>query len=314
MGIPTYVISGFLGSGKTTVLLRMMAHAKKLKLRPAIILNEIGAIHVEGNLFGDEKVLELLDGCICCTIREDLYASLQELAQSEDIDLLFIEGTGVANPVDIQEILAAPAIRELFHLQSVITILDASHYLEYQSIFSSSADVRKLLDDQIACASLLLLNKTDLVSASQLEKIKRKISKMDNGQKVMLECSFGEVAEEALFKERSVLIDLNEKVMDKRCRHDAATVQTLYLEDIPRVSRHAFDNWIKRLPNVLRGKGILSLDNSSALYSFQYASGRVTYQQFIDPPERNTGFVLIGIGMDVDEIRKQYSRFIQMSV
>lgn len=145
--IPVYVISGFLGSGKTTVLLNMLESCKEKGQQTGIILNELGEENVEGHLFEDKKVFELLNGCICCTLQEDLKETLDNLVTEmvdHPLDVLFIEGTGVANPLEIQEALLSKPYSDQFEIMSIITVLDASHYLEYQSVFSSSAEVRKL--------------------------------------------------------------------------------------------------------------------------------------------------------------------------
>ncbi|WP_040286027.1 GTP-binding protein, partial [Sporosarcina koreensis] len=167
--IPVYILSGFLGSGKTTLLMRMLAHCKETGKEAAIIMNELGKENVEGHLFETGTMYELLEGCICCTIQDDLRETLEEVsARSADspVDVLFIEGTGAANPIDIQEVLYSEPYVSTYELMSVITVADAAQFLEYQSLFASTGEVRRLIADQLACCSLLLLTKTDLVSAS----------------------------------------------------------------------------------------------------------------------------------------------------
>ena len=121
---------------------------------------------------------ELLNGCICCSIQEDLKETLHQFTeeiQRNNIDVLFIEGTGVANPQEIEEALISPEFLDHFELNSIISLVDASHYLEYQSYFSSTTEVRKLLKEQISSATMVLLNKIDLVKEKSLSKIELKI-------------------------------------------------------------------------------------------------------------------------------------------
>ena len=144
--IPVYVLSGFLGSGKTTVLLKMLEHCKETGLQPGIILNEVGQTNVEGHLFENQKVFELLDGCICCTIQDDLKETMDELITEMEqcpLDVLFIEGTGVANPLEIQEVLLAPPIltnltlRRLLQFWMPVIILRIKAYFLAQPKFES---------------------------------------------------------------------------------------------------------------------------------------------------------------------------------
>src|SRR3954469_4555658 len=135
--IPVYMISGFLGSGKTTVLLNMVKECERNNKRPGIILNELGEVNVESYLFKNQHVKELLNGCICCTIQDDLKETLNQFIEEikrNNIDVLFIEGTGVANPLEIEEALISPEYLDCFELNSSISLVDVSHYLECQSI------------------------------------------------------------------------------------------------------------------------------------------------------------------------------------
>lgn len=308
MVIPVYVISGFLGSGKTTVLLNMLTFCKERNLRPAIILNEIGAKNVERDLFADEQVIELLDGCICCTIQDDLRVTLNELIVSEAaIDVLFIEGTGVANPMEIQEVLVSSSMRSHFDLLSVITVIDAGHYIEYQSIFSSSVDVRRLMEDQVLCGSLLVLNKVDSVSSAQVCKVRKKLEKLTGTQKELVECSFGHMDEQTLFARRFAVLQANVgQACTSHAAHTHSAVQVLCMEHPPLVTKRDFEKWLKQLPSgVVRGKGTIRFKQSNALFHFQYASGKVQYREMVDA-SRDCIIVLIGIGIDVEQIKRDF--------
>ncbi|GAA3314589.1 hypothetical protein GCM10020331_007490 [Ectobacillus funiculus] len=136
-------------------------------MKPAVILNELGSVNVESHLFQEENVFELLDGCICCSIQDDLKVTLTTLLETHaqsPIDVLFIEGTGVANPLEIVEVISSPSLVHFFEIQSVISVIDASSYLEDQSIFTLKT-VRDLLKkNQIKGATSVVLNKVDLVN------------------------------------------------------------------------------------------------------------------------------------------------------
>ena len=203
--IPVYIISGFLGSGKTTVLLNMIKECERNQKRPGIILNELGEVNVESDLFKNQQVKELLNGCICCTIQEDLKETLNQFTeeiQRNNIDVLFIEGTGVANPKEIEEALISPEFLDHFELNSIISLVDASHYLEYQSYFSSTAEVRKLLKEQISSATMVLLNKIDLVKEKSLTKIEQKIKENVKSGVPIFKTTFGDISIKELFLKR----------------------------------------------------------------------------------------------------------------
>lgn len=312
--IPVYVLSGFLGSGKTTVLLNMLEECKKKGLQPGIILNEIGQTNVEGYLFEDQKVFELLDGCICCTIQDDLKETMNELmAEMEKcpLDVLMIEGTGVANPLEIQEVLLSRPFIDQFELMSIITVLDASHYLEYQSIFSSSTEVRNLMYEQMICGSLLVLNKTDLVPVNQLESIKKKIMKKLQSERQIVECAHGKIDAELLFEKRIHSVSIGTSALNGE-HHHHSSLHAIKIEDFRTVQRKEFEKWLKQLPaNVLRGKGFVEMEGSQQLYSFQYASRKVDFTPVPASVNRNPVIILIGMGLDSEEINAHWKQLVE---
>ncbi|MEZ7172795.1 GTP-binding protein [Sporosarcina sp. OR05] len=308
MGVPVYVIGGFLGSGKTTVLQNMIAMCKSRNLRPVILLNEIGQKNVERELFGDEEVVELLDGCICCTIQDDLRDTLNGLMEKKELfDIVLIEGTGVANPMDIQEVLVSSAICQHFDLLSVITVVDASRYLDYQSVFSSSSDVRRLLQEQIMCGSLLVVNKVDALSTAELRKVRKKLDKVVASHQELVACSFGNVDEQTLYQRRidRALFENGEQVRTHK-PHRHSFVQVICLEDFPALDQRAFENWMKQLPeSVLRSKGYCRFQHSDRVVSFQYASKKLTYRELEENRALST-IVLIGIELNIEQIKDQF--------
>lgn len=311
--IPVYVLSGFLGSGKTTVLLNMIKSCKEKGLQPGIILNELGEANVENHLFREENVFELLDGCICCTIQDDLTETLDDLMlqiETQPLDVLFIEGTGVANPLEINEVFLDSSQIDRFELMSVITVLDASHYLEYQSVFSSSAEVRKLLKEQIAGASLLVLNKTDLISNKQLENIKLKIRKMTGIEKEIVESKYGNAPLDQLFEKRiQSLILRRDQSTDGHHYHHHSAVQAIMIDYTSPIKQKSFEKWLKQLPpNVLRGKGLVEMEGSDQFYSFQYASGKSVLRPVTDLYDPTPVVILIGIGLDVEQVKNEWEQ------
>ncbi|UVI31292.1 CobW family GTP-binding protein [Paenibacillus spongiae] len=165
--IPVIVISGFLGSGKTTLLLRLLNGARTSGLRACVVMNEMGAVDVDGKVVGGEAASQMLErvteGCLCCTKKSELAHCLERLVLRQP-DVIFMELTGVANPEEIAEAMSEPSVIGKVKLRHIVTVLDAEHALDYNSIFSTDRELVHTLRRQIETADLLLSNKADLVS------------------------------------------------------------------------------------------------------------------------------------------------------
>ncbi|MGD7054482.1 CobW family GTP-binding protein [Sutcliffiella horikoshii] len=301
--VPVYVISGFLGSGKTTVLLHMLEHFKNEGLKPGIILNELGDENVENHLFQGERVVELLNGCICCTIQDDLKSTLDQYV-GEKVDVLIIEGTGVANPLEIKDVLLTPMYMEYFELQSMISLVDASHYLEYQSFFNSSKEIRGLLKEQVTSAHLLVLNKMDLVSEKELIKVESKLADELEDHVPVYRTSYGEVPLEILLEKRMQMREVRvEKHVDghdhdghHHHHHHIEAVKVAFSEPINRV---VLEKQLKKLSKqVVRSKGIVRLEETPGLYEFQYAASTLVLNRIEKTDVEPT---IILIGKDIDD-------------
>ncbi|MGE8066922.1 CobW family GTP-binding protein [Pseudomonas sp. NPDC089569] len=165
--IAVTVVSGFLGAGKTTLLNRMVRRAEGSRL--AVIVNDFGELNIDAAIVSEvtDAVYSLQNGCICCTVQEDLLAQLGSLAQLEPrLERIVIECSGVSDPQRIVQTLAYPQLRSQMQLDMVITVVDATRHLQLEGEYA------RLARAQVAAADLLLLNKTDLVDEAQLQALR----------------------------------------------------------------------------------------------------------------------------------------------
>ncbi|SDC52352.1 GTPase, G3E family [Paenibacillus sp. UNCCL117] len=183
--VPVHILSGFLGSGKTTLLTRALDYYKMSGRKPAVLMNELGEVNLDGMMLdADIPTTEMLGGCICCTIRGDLGMELKQLIDEHQPDVIFVESTGAANPLEMLDGVTDASLLTHVRLASVITVVDAAQFAE-RSVSPRSRTFR-LMSDQIRCATLLLLNKTDLVPPSEWTRLEAAIRELNDTAPMLL--------------------------------------------------------------------------------------------------------------------------------
>jgi G3E family GTPase len=177
--MPVTIITGFLGSGKTTLLNHILSNRQDLKV--AILVNEFGDINIDSQLLVsmDEDMLELSNGCICCTINDGLVEAVYNVLERDDqVDYMVIETTGVADPLPIILTFLGTELRDLTRLDSIVTVVDSETFTPDH--FDSEAAFK-----QIAYADVTILNKTDLADPDQIQNLEAYISTVKEGARIL---------------------------------------------------------------------------------------------------------------------------------
>ena len=213
--LPVTVLSGFLGAGKTTVLSHILNNRQGKKV--AVIVNDMSEINIDAGIVknevslnhSEEKLVEMSNGCICCTLREDLLLEVNKLAKEKKFDYLVIESTGISEPLPVAETFTfadetGVSLSDVARLDTMVTVVDAANFLkdyEEAKYLKDSGEslgedddrsVADLLVDQIEFADILLVSKTDLVESEDIEKLKA-ILKSLNTHAQILPISQGQV-------------------------------------------------------------------------------------------------------------------------
>jgi len=174
--VPVLVVSGFLGSGKTTLVRRLLDAAQAAGERVAFVSNELGELGVDEALLGggEERFVELAGGCVCCALNDELFETLVALKEAVDPDRVVIETSGVALPADVQIVLFGPGVAEWVSEEAVVTVVDSDR-------LHVGDEVDETFVEQVEAADLVVLHKVDLVPASAIPTLRAQVEEWNPG-------------------------------------------------------------------------------------------------------------------------------------
>lgn len=295
--IDVYLFSGFLGSGKTSLLVQVIRTLKEQGRKPAILMNEFGSLAFDSEAVdGNVPLKELLDGCICCSGSEKTEAQLQGLLEeNKDIDVILIETTGAAHPVEALDAVYSPLFADQLNIKGIVTVVDSQLWLNRETL---SPRIRALFMEQIKHGHLLLANKTDLLTNTQLATVSMELSNFNDTAQVIQTMNAN-----VDFLTIEKLLDQAKQVAKKPIVSGAGLpLDSKLITFTESVKMEDFEEWVKMLPDtVYRMKGFVPISGTKNPYVFQYAYGMIHWMpQYVKMEPR-----LVIIGEGVKEITYQ---------
>lgn len=312
--IPVTVISGFLGAGKTTLVNHLLSQNQHYKI--GVVVNEFGEVGIDGQLIVSEQeaLIEINNGCVCCTVRADLVASVKEMLElaGHRLDRLIIETSGLADPAPVlQTFLADPDLRTRVELESVVTVIDALHL--------SGQLNDEIVREQIAFADTLILNKTDLVSQDTLASIRNQV-RLINRTATVVQTNHSQVSVDSLLGTKRFslpnLLMIEPDILEEEGHdheHDAS-ISSCSVVTSGALDPDRFNRWINQLVNdqgqrLMRMKGLLNFFSEARRFHFHSVHmllEAMPGRRWEESEIRDNRFVFIGRDLDSEQLRQGF--------
>ncbi len=330
--IPATIVTGFLGAGKTTLIRHLLQNPGGRKI--ALIVNEFGDVGFDGQLLSDcgseacaaDEVIELANGCICCTVADDFLPAMEMiLARATPPDHIIIETSGLALPQPLVKAFTWPSVKSRVTVDGVVTVIDAAAVAEGRVAsdeaklaeqrakdFSLEHDdpVEELFEDQLRCADLIVISKSDLVDAAGLARVDRAIADDRRPEAHTVRVTNGVIPADVLLGRSAAAEDDGDSRKSHHEllgeEHDHDDFDSFALR-VSAADRAAFETRVKAamaLSGVLRIKGLVRVAGRSAPLAVQAVGPRIE-TWFVADDAREPGLVVIGLkGLDRDAVER----------
>jgi G3E family GTPase len=295
--LPVMIVTGFLGSGKTTLVNHVLAN--RSGSRTAVLVNELGDLAIDPELIvgAADNMIQLADGCVCCSLNNDLAdAALRVLRREPSVDHLIVETTGVADPLPVALTFLRPELRAVLRLDAIVVVADAEN-------FETDDPGWRIARDQLRCADFVLLNKCDLAAESRIARVESRIRELRPGARIF-----------RTTRSAIALPLISDIALDWVDRHPAdpephAASGHLGCEALSFASRRPLDaerfqSFLEGLPEtVFRAKGILWLDRTDKRWIFHLVGTRFTLDESRWNGSPGNRLVLIGRSLDATRLK-----------
>jgi G3E family GTPase len=291
-----YLFSGFLGSGKTSMLTDVIRQLKEQGIQPAVIMNELGKLPFDSQAVDNDVPLkEMLEGCICCSGAEKTEAQIQSLLHDQQFDVLIIETTGAAHPVEALDAVYSPIFANQLNIKGIVTVADSKLWLDRASL---TPQVRSLFMEQIRHAHLLLANKTDLLTETEQAQVVYELQGF-NPNAFILQTTNGRVPLKLLQNMQSTERVNKEDVVSARIGK-SFNLGSRLIEFNESFTQEQFEDWVRTLPEtVYRMKGYVPIEGVKNPMLFQYAYGMVQWlPEYVKMPAN-----LVIIGENIKDVQ-----------
>jgi G3E family GTPase len=288
------ILAGFLGSGKTTLLKQLLQREKTNKHKTAVLMNELGKVSIDSDAVpGDVPLKELLNGCICCSLSDQLEKQLWALCKENELNTLIIEATGAAHPIDVLDACLSPYLLDELHVSGIISVMDAPRWLEKNTM---SVQAKMLMLEQIKHADYIIWNKTGSLSAEQKQQLREDAKRLNEATPFVL-TDYAKVDLDQLFS-----LSVKDRKDHQKVTADKLKVKTWVYPFKNAVKKEAFENWLREAPSsIYRIKGYIKLEDGQ-IYLFQYSYGLPNYEkELMKMPLR---LVFIGENLDTESLEK----------